>query len=181
MILGLTGKNAAGKGEAANYLKKKGFIYLSLSDELREEAGERCLEPTRENLINLGNELREESGANYLAKKINKKIKENKNKNFAVDSIRNLEEINELRKNKGFILAAVDAPVGLRFQRSKERGRLGDAKTIEQFKELEERENFKNKTGQQLNECVKAADKIIMNDGPLESLHKKIDQLIKNK
>ena len=58
MIIGLTGKNAAGKGEVAEYLKKKGFVYYSLSDVIREEATEKGLEHSRENLINLGNELR---------------------------------------------------------------------------------------------------------------------------
>ena len=40
--------------------------------------------------------------------------------------------------------------------------------------------NIKNKTRQQLDESLKAADKVIVNDGSLEELHKKIDQLIKN-
>ncbi|MBI2107815.1 AAA family ATPase [Candidatus Woesearchaeota archaeon] len=69
MIIGLTGKNASGKGEAAAYLKKKGFEYHSLSDILREEATKRGIEHARENLINLGNELRSQFGPNYLAKK----------------------------------------------------------------------------------------------------------------
>ena len=37
MIIGLTGENCAGKGTVADYLKKKGFYYLSLSDVIREE------------------------------------------------------------------------------------------------------------------------------------------------
>lgn len=177
MIVGLTGRNASGKGEAADYLKTKGFAYFSLSDELREEAKERDIETTRESMIRLGNQLREEFGANYLARKINEKI-DGKGK-FVVDSIRNPEEIGELRKNKSFILVGVDAPVEVRFERAVERGRAGDAKTLEEFKELEQRENLKNKTGQQLDECLKAADKVIVNDGSLEELHKKMDGLIK--
>ena len=77
MIIGLTGKNAAGKGEVAEYLKKKGFSYFSLSDILRDEAKKRNLEPTRENLIPLGNELREKFGPNFLAKKASENIKQN--------------------------------------------------------------------------------------------------------
>ena len=177
MIIGLTGKNASGKGEVADYLKAKGFGYFSLSDELREEANERGIETTRANLIRLGNKLREEFGANYLTRKINEKI--NDDENFVVDSIRNPEEINELRKNKNFILVGVDAPVEIRFERAVKRGRVGDAKTLEEFKELEQRENLKNKTGQQLDECLKGADKLIVNDGSIEELHKKISLLIK--
>ena len=44
MIIGHTGKNAAGKGELANHLKSKGFVYFSLSDALRDEATKQGLD-----------------------------------------------------------------------------------------------------------------------------------------
>ena len=75
-------------------------------------------------------------------------------------------------------MVTIDAPIKIRFQRAIERKRAGDAKTLEEFKELEERENLKNKTSQQLDECMKSADKIIINDGTIENLHNKINQLI---
>jgi hypothetical protein len=37
MLIGLTGRNAAGKGEVARYLQRKSFYYYSLSDAIREE------------------------------------------------------------------------------------------------------------------------------------------------
>ena len=182
MIIGLTGKNASGKGEAANYLKTKGFIYYSLSDVIREEATKRNLEHSRDNLINLGNELRENFGPNYLAKQINEKIKQqlknNKNKNFIIDSIRNPHEAKELIKNKDFVLVGIDAPIELRFKRLLERNRLGDAKTLKDFKQQEQRENLKSDTNQQLDKTFKMSNKIILNDNSLEELHKKIDKLL---
>ena len=57
MILGLTGKNASGKGEVAEYLKTKGFVYYSLSDALRKESTKLGLDHSRNNLIKLGNEI----------------------------------------------------------------------------------------------------------------------------
>lgn len=178
--MGLTGKNASGKGEVASYLKTKGFAYYSLSDELREEATKRSLEHSRENLISLGNELREQNGPGYLAKKINEKIKskKGKNANFVVDSIRSPYEAKELLKNKDFLLIGIDAPVEIRFERLLERGRAGDSKTPEEFKKHEEKENTSNKSSQQLDKTAKLAGKIITNDGSLESLHKKIDELL---
>ncbi|MCH7760021.1 AAA family ATPase, partial [candidate division TA06 bacterium] len=64
-----------GKGEVANYLKTKGFIYYSLSDVLREEATKKNIEHTRINMIKLGTELRQKNGPQYFAEKINNKIK----------------------------------------------------------------------------------------------------------
>lgn len=182
MIIGLTGKNASGKGEVADYLKTKGFVYYSLSDELREEANKKNIETTRDNLIKLGNELREKFGSEYLAQQINKKIgeqlNENKETNFVIDSIRSPYEAQKLMKNKDFILVGVDAPIELRFKRLLERNRIGDAKTLEAFKQQEQRENLNNAANQQLDATFKLSNKIILNDSTLEELHKKIDDLL---
>lgn len=183
MIIGLTGRNAAGKGETANHLKSKGFIYYSLSDVIREEATKRRLEHSRENLIKLGNELREKFGAEHLAKQINKKIKNTKksfpNKNFfVIDSIRNPKEVKELMKNRDFALVGIDAPMESRFKRLVKRNRIGDAKTLEEFRQQEQKENLENDTNQQLDAVFKLADKAIINNGSLNDLHKKIDALL---
>ena len=180
MIIGLTGKNAAGKGEVAAYLKTKGFAYYSLSDELREEAAKKGLSHERETLIILGNKLRKQYGAEYLAKKINEKIKskKGKNANFVVDSIRSPFEVKELLKNRDLFLIGIDAPARIRFERLLKRGRAGDSKTLEEFKKHEEQENTTNKNAQQLDETFKLAGKIIKNDSSLEELHKKIDELL---
>ncbi len=184
MIIGLTGKNAAGKGEVAKYLQKKGFLYYSLSDVIRDEATKRRLEHSRENLIKLGNELRENFGADYLAKQINKKIleyeKDSPQRNFfVIDSIRNPYEVKELRKNKNFVLIGVDAPIELRFERLVKRNRLGDAKTLEEFRQQEQKENLENDTYQQLDAVFKLADKVIINNGSLSELHNKTGALLK--
>jgi len=50
MIIGLTGTKASGKDIIADILKKKGYVVLSLSDEVREEAKNRNAENTIESL-----------------------------------------------------------------------------------------------------------------------------------
>jgi len=138
MIIGLTGKNAAGKGELADYLKSKGFVYFSLSDALREEATKQGLDHSRDVLIKLGTDLRKKLGNGILAERINEKIRQNKG-NFVVDSIRNPGEIEELRKNDGFILIGVNADAEIRFERLMKRGRAGDSRTFEEFKHHEKK------------------------------------------
>ena len=54
-LIGLTGTNGAGKGEVAAYLMKKGYAYVSLSDEIREELRRRGEPITRDSLIAEGN------------------------------------------------------------------------------------------------------------------------------
>jgi dephospho-CoA kinase len=177
MIIGLTGANASGKGEAAGYLKSKGFEYRSLSDILREEAKIKGIDPSRENLIKLGNELRENNGPSALADLAIKKIREGKD--YVVDSIRNPFEIKALRKLNNFTLIGIDAPVELRFKRAAARNRPGDPKTLKEFIEKEKKENVASATNQQLENCFKEADIKIINSSGMDDLHKKIDEAIK--
>lgn len=180
MIIGLTGKSASGKGEVANYLKTRGFSYCSLSDELRKEADKRGLEPSRENLIPLGNDLRKEFGADILAKKVIEKIKKGNEANVVIDSIRNPSELKEIKKLPNSKIIAIDAPIEIRFKRAMKRGRTENAKTLEEFRVMEEKEESKEKKSQQLNTCFEMADIAVVNDSSLEELHKKIDNIFKN-
>lgn len=111
MIIGVTGTKASGKGEVAELFKGKGFIYLSLSDRVREEAmGRGLLNYTIKELQDIGNELREKFGNGVLVSRTLKMME--KSRNYVIDGIRNLGEIKELRKEKDFFLIAVDAPPG---------------------------------------------------------------------
>ena len=181
MIIGLTGKNAAGKGEVAAHLKENGFASFSLSDALREEATNQGKDHSRDVLIKLGTEMREKFGNGILAIKINEKIKHFKNqgkKDLVVDSIRNPGEIKELRKNQDFFLVAVHADDKIRFQRLLKRGRVGDAQTFEQFQEHEKRENNNEGAGQQLDKCIEMANKAIDSNGTIEEANKDVDKHI---
>ncbi|MBI2446995.1 MAG: AAA family ATPase, partial [Candidatus Omnitrophica bacterium] len=93
-VIGLTGNNASGKTEAAEYLRRKGYRYYSLSDILREEATRRGLDHSRKTLIELGNNLRKGHGAGVLAKMAKENLK---GRSIIIDSIRNPKEIEELK------------------------------------------------------------------------------------
>jgi len=179
MIIGLTGKNAAGKGELAEHLKSKGFIYFSLSDALRDEATKQNLDHSRDVLIKLGTDMRSKFGNGILAKKINEKIKQNKG-NFVVDSIRNPGEIEELRKNDGFILIAVHTDAKIRFERLMKRGRAGDSRTFEEFLEHEKKENNNEGSGQQLDKCIEMADQTISSNGTIVEANKDLDNYLES-
>lgn len=177
MIIGLTGTMGSGKSEIAKYLKKKGYEYHVFSDVIREEAKKRNLEPTRKNLQKMGNLLRKEhKHYGVLAKKLLKKIKTDK---AVVDGVRNSDEIQELRKSHKFILIARNAPQKIRFDRLKKRGRAGDPKTFEDFKNLDDLENLSEGTGQEIYKCIKMADYEINHTGSIKGLHKKIDEILK--
>ena len=178
MFLGFTGPNAAGKGEAIQYLvEKKKFIAFSLSDIIREEARRRGLDVSRENLILVGNDLRAKEGASTLAKRTAAKIKNMPQ--AVVDSIRNPAEILELKAQlKDFKLIGVTARPEIRFERAKKRGRLGDGATLEEFIRQEELENSSDANSQQLAKCFDRADYRLDNSGTVQDLYAQIDALL---
>ncbi len=172
-LIGLTGTNGSGKGEAAAYLQKKGYAYFSLSDVIRDALRKDGKEDTRDNLIEKGNELRNKYGPDILARMVMEKV-EGK---AVIDSIRNPSEVEYLRKEKEFILLAIDAQVELRYERVKQRGRQESVSTLEEFIKKEKEEMTDSEKGQQLHSCMKMADIIIMNDGALEDLHLKLEEI----
>ena len=173
-MLGLTGPNAAGKGEVAAHLAQLGFAVHSLSDVVREEAAARGLSPEREHLIRVGNLLRTEGGAGVLARRILARLGDRD----VVDSIRNPAEVETLRELPRFVLLGVDAPAELRFRRSAARGRPGDPGTIEAFHSREAQENTSNPTAQQLAATFALADRLLSNEGDLEALQLQVERLV---
>jgi dephospho-CoA kinase len=170
-LIGLTGTNGAGKGEAAAFFKARGYGYLSLSDVIRDELATRGLEASRDNLIRVGNELRAAFGPDVLARRVMAKV----SGPTVIDSIRNTGEVAYLRRQEGFVLLAIDAPVDIRFRRVAARGRDESAATLEEFRKKEDEERAGGEAAQQLDACLAAADALVQNDGTIGEFHLKLE------
>ncbi|MBS3075109.1 NYN domain-containing protein [Candidatus Pacearchaeota archaeon] len=180
MIIGLTGRIAAGKETLTQFLRDKGFVYLESSKPLKDELVKRDKEITRANMQDLGDELRRKYGAGAIMKLLLEIADKDKTKNYIFDSLRNAGEADFLRKNvKDFFLIGVDAPQRLRFERIVSRGKPSDPKILEEFLEVDNRDFFdeKNPLGQQVGKVMEKADFIIMNDGDLEKSMKRIKEI----
>ena len=176
MIIGLTGKNCAGKGEVAKIFVDAGFEYLSLSDELRNELRARNQPETREALIELGTSIRSELGPDILARRVAARFTPGLNQ--VVDSIRHPSEVIFLRGLGNFFLVLVDAPLEIRFRRALSRARVGDSLTFDAFKEAEERElNPPGPFAQQLLKTFELADFVILNDSDIQTLKARVKQV----
>jgi dephospho-CoA kinase len=173
-FIGLTGTNGAGKGEAAAFFIKKGYAYFSLSDVIREKLKAEGLEASRNNLIRKGNDFRKQGGPDILARLVMEKVHDR----AVIDSIRNPKEVEYLKGQAGFILLALVAPAALRFERVQKRGRNESASTLDAFIKKEAQERSDNPDAQQLDRCLAMADRTIVNDGTLEELHRKLEELL---
>jgi dCMP deaminase len=176
MIIGLTGRNASGKSEVANYLRQRGFTSYSLSDVLRDELKARRKTVTRTNLIWLGNKLRDTFGPSVLADKIMDKLQDDHH--YVIDSFRNPEEVKAFRRTKDFRLLSVEATPKKRFERMLLRNREADARTFEEFVKHENKElHSADPTKQNLLACAALADFHVTNNGSLETLHGHLNKL----
>jgi len=177
MIIGLTGRIAAGKGVIVDFLSSKGFEYYTISKVVREETKKLGLPITREELQNIGDLIRKKEGAGAWAKRLIRKF--DKDKEYIVDGIRNPGELAKLRKCKDFFLIAIDAPQKIRFERMLKRAKPSDPLTWEEFIKIDERdyEDKENPLGQQVGLCMKQADFFIENNTDLEELSIKIKEI----
>jgi dephospho-CoA kinase len=179
MLIGLTGPNASGKGTVGKRLIEKGYGYLSLSDCLRDELARRGRKVDRESLIALGNELREREGSGVLARMVLAKAKPGHS--YVIDSIRHPAEVEVLTTRRDFILVLVDAPVAVRFERARRRGREADPVTYAAFLALEKRELAgSGSEHQQLALTMKMADYVLTNEGSVRELRRKVNKLIED-
>lgn len=176
MLLGLTGPNAAGKGEVARLLARRGWPVHSLSDVVRDEARARGLGVERIVLIEVGTDLRSRFGPGVLAERILEKV----HGDAVIDSIRSPFEVEVLRRRPDFTLVGVDAPIAVRWRRAVERGREGDVPDFDTFVAREQLENRDHPNSQQLVRTLSLADLVVVNDGSLEQLEQAVDGVVRS-
>jgi dephospho-CoA kinase len=173
-VIGVIGPVGSGKDTVAEYISGKlNAPHFQISNPLKEIAQKRGLELSRNNLVELGTQIAKEYGADYLAKVLVDKIENT----GVISGMRQMMQIEYLQKHSLLFLISVDADPAIRFTRSKERGKLGEAATIEEFVKNELDENSGHHV-QRLFECMQQANFHLKNDGDLNSLYRQLDTIV---
>jgi dephospho-CoA kinase len=183
IFIGLVGPIASGKGTVASHLKNQGFKVFSLSDKVREEAIQRGLPLTRENLQDIGDELRRLYGNQILAERVAFDLI-GESGPIVIDSIRNPGEIEYLRKHFNIKVLGVDAPVESRIiwylERARLRGEDDPDMTVFIKASLRDRGVGQNANGQQVDKCLELADTTLFNSGTKKDIEKEINEFLKS-
>ena len=130
----------AGKSTIADGLKSKGYEIINMGNAVRDEAKNRNLEPTGENLGKLMLELREKNGPGAVAELVRPQIENSESEVIVIDGIRSSPEIEVLRKFGTVKLLAIHASTDTRFDFLQLRGRSDDPQTRENFQKRDDRE-----------------------------------------
>lgn len=179
LVLGVAGEIGSGKGTFTQYFKKKyGGDSFSFSDILRKLLEAVRLEKNRENLQKISTVMRKNFGEDILAKAICEKVNKSCKKYIVVDSVRRLEDIKYLRKNKNFYLVYLEADIKKRFERiAKRKDKTDDSnKKFRKFKKEHLAE-----TEIQIKKLERYADFIIENNGTKKEFYKEIDKILLKK
>jgi len=181
-IIGITGTIGAGKGTIANHLvKKHKFLHLSVRKYLTQKLQDTGKPINRENMSTLANDLRANNSPKYLAMELYK-LAVKSQQNCIIESLRTVGEIEALKKQKNFLLWAIDAPINLRYERILNRASKTDTNlTFEEFKKQELLEwKSTDPTKQNLSACINLADHTFLNTQSLENLTSEVTAELKN-
>jgi len=184
-ILGISGTNGAGKDSVGGFLAQKhGWLFVSVTDILRDEIKKQGLPPDRHHTHQLSAKWRRESGLGVLIDKAVEAYKaENKEySGLAIASLRNPGEADEVHRLGGQVIW-IDANPRIRYERvvAANRGRIDDQKTYAEF--LTEEQHQMRHSGDEATlsmEGVKAkADIFLQNNGDdINKFYKELEQAL---
>jgi dephospho-CoA kinase len=186
IVIGLTGPMASGKATLVGVLKKQGFQSVTMSDVIREEMERQGIPAERTRMQDFANAVRAKEGGGAWARRCLEMAKRKGWKNWVIDGIRNPVEIEELRRDPGFVLVAVMLGEAEIVRRILARKRDIDPTDPEEIKRRLRRDWGVNEPpeGQQVNLCVRVADYFFDNSIPIEQVETeflKLYERIQNK
>lgn len=163
-IIGITGEIASGKTTISKILEQKGFYYIRYSAILEDTLREYDIEPTRENLQDLGAELSQDQ---YKLSMILYKNIKDKNR-VVIDGLRHLEDYTFFFEmfNFRFELFSIETQQPIREQRY-----------INKYGSNNYKDIIKYSVEENIKSLSLKANRIIKNDASINDLKKQIEGL----
>ncbi|MEM3623609.1 MAG: AAA family ATPase [Candidatus Bathyarchaeia archaeon] len=175
LIVGLAGMPGAGKSLVVSVAEEMGYGVVVMGDVVREEAANRGLEPSPENLGRIMLELRQKEGESVIAKRCIPKMENIRESKVIVDGIRSLSEVEEFKRQfPKFTLIAIHSCPETRFKRLYHRQRSDDPKSWEIFRERDMRELSVG-----LGEAIAMAEHLIVNEENLDIVKGKVRAVLR--
>lgn len=174
-VVGLAGRMGSGKTVVSDYLcRKYGAKQMRFSQILVDVLKRLHLPPTRENLQKLGHVLRVSVGETVVVDAFREDLKAIDSDVVVIDGVRYHNEVDLVKSFPRNILVYLDASPRLRYERCVSRGEKGEKNiSFEDFVAAEQRE-----TERYLDEIKAAADYVIVNEGTLEELYRRVDEIM---
>jgi dephospho-CoA kinase len=180
LIIGITGTLGAGKGTVVEYLvKEKGFNHFSVRQFLLEEIRKQNLPENRDSMVVVANAFRRLNSPSYITDQLYIQAMHS-GRNAVIESIRTPGEIDSLTQKGSFYLIAVDADPKTRYERITKRNSETDQIDFDTFVNNEQREmTSTDPNNQNLKKCREMADFVFRNDGSINELYEKVEEVLR--
>ena len=176
IIIGLAGEMASGKGSVSSYLEEKhNAKTYRFSDVFRNILKILHLSESRGNISDLSSMVRKTFGEDIISKATAESVKKGGSEIIVVDGVRRPDDLKYFKKMPEFKLVFVDTDIEKRYERIVKRGENSDdnTKKLEDFKK-----DHKREAESQAKDLKNIADKIIDNNGTIESLYRQVDEIV---
>jgi dephospho-CoA kinase len=177
-IIGIVGRNGAGKNTLAHYLNKWCAIpVVSIPEMTRKMAAELSMEPAQSNLVEVARQAIEREGVETFTNRAIQKLEEKGWEAAMIVGIRSPAEVRVLRDyyRDDFMLILIRvSDWHERYARIRKRDGALAPRSYDEFLQQEraEEEVF------DLNRTIEQADLQILNDDRLEDLHREIERTV---
>ena len=175
-LIGIVGPIGAGKDTASDYITDKyGYTSFSFRNIIAELMTKSGIELNRENMQKFAREQRDMNGEDIFSKAILNKILETKCEKALVKELRTRDDVKVLWNHfkKDMKIIKITAPAEIRFNRMKERHRIGDPETLEEFRGQDKKEEELGYT-----RAFNFTDFIVFNTSDKENLYAQIDKIM---
>ncbi len=169
-LIGLSGTNGSGKDTIGQILANEyNYLFISVTDMIREEALSRGLDTSREVLRTISAEWRRQRGLGVLIDKAIEKYQslggDEKFAGLVVASLRNPGENDRVHELGGQVIW-IDAAPHIRYDRISSRSRVDDPTTFEQFQANDEAEmkHSGDKATLSMADVKDKSDKVFLNE-----------------
>lgn len=173
-VIGVAGYPASGKGEFSRIAGEMGIPVVVMGDVIRAKALEAGLGTTDAALGEMAVRLRREYGMDAIARFTIPAVEALGAPVVIIDGLRGDAEVSIFRSHfPGFILIGIISPFGTRLARLSARGRSDD---LSRAGDLRNRDTREETFG--LGRALAEADRILENDGSLETFEEKARLLL---
>jgi dephospho-CoA kinase len=173
-VIGVVGYPASGKGEFSRIAGEMGIPVVVMGDVIRSKAREAGLGTTDAALGEMAMRLRREHGMDAIAVFTIPGVEATAAPLVVIDGLRGDAEARIFRSHfQDFILIGIISPFEKRLERLSARGRSDDLSRAEDLRNRDSREETFG-----LGRALAEADRVIGNDGSLETFEEKVRSLL---
>jgi dephospho-CoA kinase len=177
-VIGVIGRNGSGKDEVLRYLRDRhGVPFVSTGDIVREIAAGEGRTPDRSTLQEISHSYFRKYGQGCFVKMLAEKIRGKGWPVAGISGVRSPQDVRTMKEMLGPSFVLVEVSVTdprVRFERMRQRGEERDTDSYQRFLDQDsgEEQLF------HVEEAAMMADCSLTNDGSLQDLHRKIEDLV---